>query len=222
MWETMADEIIAAGGEVRLNTPVTQLESATAASWRVDAGGERIECREVISSLPLRLTVGITEPAAAGASRTPPRPALPRLPDRRAGDRRRGPVPGQLDLHPRAGRPRRPDPELPLLEPVDGARTRQGVRRPGVLLLPGRRPVGRDRRGARRAGEGRDPAARPRRPREGRARLRDPRAARLPDVRRRLRRARRRRSARGWRRSPTSSRSAATGCTATTTPTTRC
>jgi protoporphyrinogen oxidase len=60
MWETMADEIIAAGGEVRMNTPVTQLDTE-------NAGGERIECSDVISSLPLRLTVGITEPGAPTA-----------------------------------------------------------------------------------------------------------------------------------------------------------
>ncbi len=64
MWETMADEIIAAGGEIRMNTPVTQLDSEEGRVVAVHAGGERIECSEVISSLPLRLTVGITEPGA--------------------------------------------------------------------------------------------------------------------------------------------------------------
>ena len=42
--------------------------AATPQSGRVvavHAGGERIECSDVISSLPLRLTVGITEPAAS-------------------------------------------------------------------------------------------------------------------------------------------------------------
>src|SRR5437763_2789014 len=58
MWETMADEIIAAGGEVRLHTPVTEILSADGRVVAVKAGGERIECSEVISSLPLRLTVG--------------------------------------------------------------------------------------------------------------------------------------------------------------------
>src|SRR3954447_8819354 len=67
MWETMADEIIAAGGEVRLNCPVTQLEAVDGRVVAVVAGGERIECSEVVSSLPLRLTVGITEPAPPGA-----------------------------------------------------------------------------------------------------------------------------------------------------------
>ena len=44
MWETMADEIIAIGGEVRLNAPVTKLEVARRPrSSRVEAGGERIE-----------------------------------------------------------------------------------------------------------------------------------------------------------------------------------
>jgi protoporphyrinogen oxidase len=67
MWETMADEIIAAGGEVRMNTPVTQIDSEDGRVVAVHAGGERVECSDVISSLPLRLTVGITEPAAPAA-----------------------------------------------------------------------------------------------------------------------------------------------------------
>src|SRR5471032_3549555 len=79
--------------------------------------------------------------AAAGGARRSPRPALPRLPHRRPRRRRRGSLSRQLDLHPRARRSRRPDPELPLVVPVDGPRPRQGVRRPGVLLLRGRRPL---------------------------------------------------------------------------------
>jgi protoporphyrinogen oxidase len=67
MWETMADEIIAAGGEVRMNTPVTQIDTEGGRVVAVRTGPahpERIECSDVISSLPLRLTVGITEPGA--------------------------------------------------------------------------------------------------------------------------------------------------------------
>jgi protoporphyrinogen oxidase len=67
MWETMADEIIAAGGEVRMNTPVTQIDTEGGRVVAVRAGGERVECADVISSLPLRLTVGITEPGAPAA-----------------------------------------------------------------------------------------------------------------------------------------------------------
>ena len=102
MWETMCDEIIALGGEVRLNSPVEDIEIEDGRIVAIDAGGERIEPGEVISSLPLRATVGL---AGAGRLRAGQAgrhgPALPRLPDRRAGDRRRGPVPRQLDLHPR-------------------------------------------------------------------------------------------------------------------------
>jgi protoporphyrinogen oxidase len=68
MWETMADEIIAAGGEVRMNTPVTQLDTEQGRVVAVHAGGERIECSDVISSLPLRQVVGITEPSDADTS----------------------------------------------------------------------------------------------------------------------------------------------------------
>src|SRR3954452_758537 len=66
MWETMADEIIAAGVEVRMNTPVTKLEVRDAQIVAIEAGGERIEPSHVISSLPLRATVGMAGAAAPG------------------------------------------------------------------------------------------------------------------------------------------------------------
>src|SRR3954466_11868356 len=59
MWETMADEIIASGGEGRLNAPVGELEVRDGRVTAVVAGGERIEPADVISSLPLRVTVGL-------------------------------------------------------------------------------------------------------------------------------------------------------------------
>jgi len=64
MWERMTEEIRAHGGEVRLNAPVTRLrispESQTVTE--VVAGGETLTPSHVISSLPLRTTVGISEP----------------------------------------------------------------------------------------------------------------------------------------------------------------
>src|SRR6476660_8396781 len=66
MWETMADEIIANGGEVRLNAPVTELEMRDGEVLAIEAGGERIEPSHVISSLPLRATVGLSGAAANG------------------------------------------------------------------------------------------------------------------------------------------------------------
>ncbi|HEX8102272.1 MAG TPA: NAD(P)/FAD-dependent oxidoreductase [Solirubrobacteraceae bacterium] len=63
MWETMCDEIIALGGEVRLQTPVERIEIADGRVAAVHAGGERIECSEVISSLPLRDTVALADPS---------------------------------------------------------------------------------------------------------------------------------------------------------------
>src|SRR4051812_30359154 len=66
MWETMADEIIAHGGEVRLNCPVTKLEVRDGEVEAIEAGGERIEPSHVISSLPLRATVGLSGAAANG------------------------------------------------------------------------------------------------------------------------------------------------------------
>jgi protoporphyrinogen oxidase len=67
MWETMADEIIASGGEVRLNAPITKLEVRDGRIVALEAGGERIEPGHVISSLPLRATVGLAGAAATGA-----------------------------------------------------------------------------------------------------------------------------------------------------------
>jgi protoporphyrinogen oxidase len=66
MWETMADEIIANGGEVRLNSPVTGLEVRDGRVVAIEAAGERIEPSHVISSLPLRGTVGMSGVAASG------------------------------------------------------------------------------------------------------------------------------------------------------------
>src|SRR3982750_3494510 len=66
MWETMADEIIANGGEVRLNCPVTGIEVRDGRVVAIEAGGERIEPSQVISSLPLRAMVGLAGVAAAG------------------------------------------------------------------------------------------------------------------------------------------------------------
>ena len=224
MWEKMTARIEEMGGEVRLQTPVTKIELDGERVKAIHADGEVIEPKAVISSLPLRDTVPHGRPGRAprDVRQGRRRAALPRLPHRRARPRRRGPVPGQLDLHPRARRRGRPHPELPLLEPLDGPRPGHRLRGHGVLLLPGRPPVEHGRRGPRRAGHARARAARPRQARPGQARLRRARAARVPDVRRELRRAGRE-DPRVARPDPgPRPRSAATACTATTTPTTRC
>ena len=137
MWDAMTAAIEAQGGEVRTGAQVDRIELAGGRVVEVEAGGESFPLPDaVVSSLPLREIVLMAHPrAAAGGRRRGARPALPRLPDGRAGRRRRGSVPGQLDLHPRAGRARRPDPELPLVVAVDGSRPRQGLCRPRVLLL---------------------------------------------------------------------------------------
>ena len=165
MWETMADEIIANGGEVRLNAPVEELEVRDGRVVALVAGGERIEPSQVISSLPLRATVGLSGAAAAGAVQAAgPGPALPRLPDGRADHRRRGPVPGQLDLHPRPVGQGRAGSRTSAPGARGWSRTSPRPRRHRVLLLQGRRAVGDGRRGPRRARQARDRAARPRRP----------------------------------------------------------
>src|ERR1700749_52382 len=66
MWEKMRDEIRAHGGEVRLNAPVTQIRFDGNHVVELVAGGETRTPSYVISSLPLRTTVGISEPEAPG------------------------------------------------------------------------------------------------------------------------------------------------------------
>ena len=64
MWEQMTEDIRAYGGEVRLNAPVTRLRVESGRVVELLAGGETITPSHVVSSLPLRTTVGITEPEA--------------------------------------------------------------------------------------------------------------------------------------------------------------
>jgi protoporphyrinogen oxidase len=65
MWEQMTADIRERGGEVRMNAPVTRL--VTGADGRITevvAGGETLTPSYVISSLPLRTSVGIASPEA--------------------------------------------------------------------------------------------------------------------------------------------------------------
>ncbi len=68
MWEQMTEDIRAHGGEVRLNAPVTRLriDPKDGRAVEVIAGGETLTPSYVISSLPLRTTVGIADPDAPG------------------------------------------------------------------------------------------------------------------------------------------------------------
>jgi protoporphyrinogen oxidase len=69
MWEQMAEDIRANGGEIRLNAPVTKLVTSEGRVTEVIAGGETLHPSHVISSLPLRTTVGIASPEAPLAVR---------------------------------------------------------------------------------------------------------------------------------------------------------
>jgi protoporphyrinogen oxidase len=64
MWETMTRRIEELGGEVRTSAPVTALHLDGDRIVSVDAGGVTYEPSHVISSLPLRGTVGLTRPPA--------------------------------------------------------------------------------------------------------------------------------------------------------------
>lgn len=63
MWEAMADEIAFRGGSVALDTPVEQIVTGGGRVRHVVAGGETTDPSGVISSLPLRTIVGMTDPA---------------------------------------------------------------------------------------------------------------------------------------------------------------
>ena len=103
------------------------------------AGGETITPSYVISSLPLRTTVGIAEPEAPGDVR-----------DAARGLRYRDFLTVALVIDSEDLFPDNwiyihdpavegwTDPELPLLEPVDGPQRHRRVDRDGVLLLRGR------------------------------------------------------------------------------------
>ena len=67
MWEQMTADIERLGGEVRLGRPVTRIvldEDRNVET--IEAGGETYTPSHVISSLPLRATVGMTDPTAPG------------------------------------------------------------------------------------------------------------------------------------------------------------
>jgi protoporphyrinogen oxidase len=63
MWEAMAGEIEALGGEVRTGAPVEQIHLEDGRAVAVDVGGETIPGGHVISSLPLRALAGMVRPA---------------------------------------------------------------------------------------------------------------------------------------------------------------
>jgi protoporphyrinogen oxidase len=68
MWEEMASQIEAAGGEVRLGAPVERLDFDAGRVAAVVAAGERVEVSAAISSLPLRAAVGMAGDAAPAES----------------------------------------------------------------------------------------------------------------------------------------------------------
>jgi protoporphyrinogen oxidase len=63
MWEEMARRVEQGGGEIRFAAPVEGLEHSDGQVTAVRAGGERVEVAAAISSIPLRTTVGVAEPA---------------------------------------------------------------------------------------------------------------------------------------------------------------
>jgi protoporphyrinogen oxidase len=62
MWETMTDDIEKLGGEIRLNAPVTRIEIEDGRVTEIESDGDMLRPSAVISSLPLRNTVGLADP----------------------------------------------------------------------------------------------------------------------------------------------------------------
>jgi protoporphyrinogen oxidase len=67
MWEAMAAEIVGAGGQLRLGARVERIKLDGGRVSAVHAGGARVETTHVISSLPLRDVVALTDPPAPAA-----------------------------------------------------------------------------------------------------------------------------------------------------------
>ena len=154
MWDAMTDAIEAEGGEVLLALAGVAHRARRRARRRGRGGRRALRAARLASSRRCRCArrVLMASPRAPELVREAARRAsLPRLHQRRARGRRRGSVPRQLDLHPRAVGPGRSHPELPLVVAVDGPGSRQGVRRSRVLLLRRRRSVDDERRRSRRA-----------------------------------------------------------------------
>jgi len=65
MWEKMSERIVERGGEVRMNAHVSEIRIEDGRVVSVTAGGQEVPCSQVISSLALRNTVGIANPATS-------------------------------------------------------------------------------------------------------------------------------------------------------------
>ena len=223
MWERMADEIVAAGGELALGSPVTAIRFAAGGTVEVEAGGEILSADAAISSLPLRTVAGLVEPSA-------PRPVL----EAAAGLRYRDFVCVALVLD---GPEPFPDNWIYVHDPDVRVGRIQNFRAwsPDLVPEPDRTCLGLeyfcfegdelwDASDAElvAAGIGGARDARARRARRDRHRARRARAEGLPDLRLRATSTGSRPCAAGSMGSTGWSRLAATGSTATTTPTTRC
>ena len=157
-------------------------------------------------------------PACKAAGR---QAALPRLPHGGPDPREAGPVPRQLDLHPRAGVKVGRIQNFKSWSPEMVPDPNQSLPRPRVLLLRGRRPVERHRRRADRPGQEGAGADRPGRLERHHGRLRGAPEEGLSGLRRRLQSQRRDDPHRaGAEVSRRCTWSAATACTSTTTRTT--
>jgi protoporphyrinogen oxidase len=64
MWEMMTARIEEMGGEVRMQTPVTSIETDGERVVAIHTADERIEPASTVSSLPLRHTIAMADPSA--------------------------------------------------------------------------------------------------------------------------------------------------------------
>ena len=149
MWEAAARKIQELGGQV-LNGP-------RAEALRYDARAQALDVEVALAdggreTYTARHVVSLGAAARAGRAIKPAPISLLHARALRYRDfltvalmvQQAGPVPRQLDLHPRSVREGRPRAELPLLVARNGA-GRHELPRPGIFLLRGRRPVERAR-----------------------------------------------------------------------------
>ena len=140
----------AEGPRIRAACPTTPPASSGPSRSRAHDGGRETYTAHHVVSLRAGARARREDHADADLAAACARAALPRLPHRRADGEEAGPVPRQLDLHPRSVGEGRPGAELPLVVARDGAAGHE-LPRARIFLLRGRRPVERARRRADRA-----------------------------------------------------------------------
>ena len=153
MWEEVRRRTESGGVPVKLGHRARAVRHeggrVTGVAVEHDGGTSDVEVDGLLSSIPLsELVLSLDPPPPHGGDRCGTRTPLPRPLSGRPRHRRRGAVPGQLDLPPRSRNARGTRAELRRLEPGDG-QAGHDLPRGGVLLLRRGRDLGAERGGRR-------------------------------------------------------------------------